>query len=172
MNPFLSQLHREHLQAVTRRQFFGRCAVGIGSAALASLLNEPLMAAPGKGASLLTENPLAPKRPHFAPKAKRAIYLHMAGSPSQLDMFDYKPKLVEMNGKDCPTAQFARSIGRESEYYGNDLATAKKIINPDENYPFVEAEIYAATKPHTYGALADRIAARVHDEPGGVFNPA
>lgn len=77
-----------------------------------------------------------------------------------------------MNGKDCPTSQFARSIGRESEYYGNDLATAKKIINPDENYPFVEAEIYAATKPHTYGALADRIAARVHDEPGGVFNPA
>ena len=81
-------------------------------------------------------------------------------------------KYEYMNGKDCPTAQFAQSIGRGTEYYGSDLATAKKIINPDADYPFVECEIYAATKPHTYGALADRIKARVHDEPGGVFNPA
>ncbi|MBL9124902.1 MAG: DUF1501 domain-containing protein, partial [Planctomycetaceae bacterium] len=46
--------------------------------------------------------PLAPRPPHFAPRAKRIIYLHMAGSPSQLDLFDYKPKLIELTGQPCP----------------------------------------------------------------------
>src|SRR5262245_45064854 len=108
MNPFLRHLHTDRLLAVTRRQFFGKCAVGIGSAALASLLNEQLMAAASKTTSLSIENSLAPKRPHFAPRAKRAIYLHMAGSPSQLDLFDFKPKLVEMNGKDCPESIYKK----------------------------------------------------------------
>ena len=54
------------------------------------------------------KDPLAPKLPHFAPRAKRAIYLHMAGSPSQLDLFDYKPKLVEMNGQPCPESIYKK----------------------------------------------------------------
>src|SRR4029077_19555138 len=91
--------NREHLQAITRRQFFGRCATGIGSVALASLLNEKLL---GSGSASIGVNTLGARAPHFAPKAKRAIYLHMAGAPSQLDLFDYKPKLVELNGQDCP----------------------------------------------------------------------
>jgi hypothetical protein len=99
---------QEHLQAVTRRQFFGRCAVGIGSLALGSLLNERLLASVTDGAASLLDNPLAPKKPHFAPRAKRAIYLHMAGSPSQLDLFDYKPKLIEMNGKECPESIYKK----------------------------------------------------------------
>ncbi|MGH7127031.1 MAG: DUF1501 domain-containing protein [Planctomycetaceae bacterium] len=48
------------------------------------------------------ENPLAPKPPHFAPRAKRVIYLHLAGSPPHLDLFDYKPELVKRDGQDCP----------------------------------------------------------------------
>ena len=89
------------IKITTRRQFFGRCAVGIGGLALSSLLNERLLAS-------VLENPMAPKQPHFKPRAKRAIYLHMAGAPSHLDLFDYKPKLVELNGTDCPESFFKK----------------------------------------------------------------
>src|SRR5437773_8767229 len=81
----------------TRRHFFSRCAMGLGSLALASLLNERGTLAAGAGAAL--PNPMAPKRPHFGPRAKNIIYLFMAGGPSQLELWDYKPKLVELNGK-------------------------------------------------------------------------
>src|SRR5881397_986048 len=79
------------LQDITRRHFFGRCALGLGSIALASLLDERRLAAEQITA---LGNPLAPKRPHFAPRAKSIIYLFMAGGPSQLELFDYKPKLI------------------------------------------------------------------------------
>src|SRR5438552_1647652 len=97
--PFFQEFNEQSLRAVTRRQFFGRCATGIGSVALATLLNDHLLAA---RAPLAPGNLLAPKRPHFSPRARRAIYIHMAGSPSQLDLFDYKPKLKELNGQPCP----------------------------------------------------------------------
>jgi hypothetical protein len=90
-------LRDEYLRYRTRRQFFKDCGVGLGSIALASLLNERLFAAPQAA-----ENPLAPRRPHFAPKARNVIFLHMAGSPSVLDLFDYKPRLNELNGQPCP----------------------------------------------------------------------
>ena len=48
------------------------------------------------------DNPLAPRQPHFAAKAKRVIYLHMSGAPPHLDLFDYKPELVKHDGKPCP----------------------------------------------------------------------
>src|SRR3989441_7254197 len=82
------------LQFITRRHFFSRCGLGLGSIALASLVNE------AQGASLA--NPMALKRPQFAPRAKNIIYLFMAGGPSQLELFDYKPKLVELNGQPIP----------------------------------------------------------------------
>src|SRR5437879_68343 len=87
------------LRALTRRHFFGKCAWGVGGVALASLLNEKLFAARPEPAAA---NPLAPRPPHFAPKAKRVIYLFMEGAPSQLDLFDYKPRLAELNMKPCP----------------------------------------------------------------------
>ncbi len=81
----------------TRRHFFKDCAVGLGSMALATLFNDgKLTAAP----QLL--NPLAPRQPHFAAKARSVIYLFMAGAPSQLELFDYKPKLIEYDGKPMP----------------------------------------------------------------------
>ena len=98
------ELRQNALKAITRRHFFGKTAVGIGGLALASLLNDkPLFAA-----SQRPLNPLAPKSPHFLAKAKRIIYLHMAGSPSQLDLFDYKPKLNELNGQPCPESLFKK----------------------------------------------------------------
>jgi hypothetical protein len=85
---------QEALHTVTRRHFFRRCGVGLGGVALTSLLNDKLFALD----AVKAVNPLAPKAPQLAARAKRVIYLHMAGSPSQLDLFDYKPKLIEMNG--------------------------------------------------------------------------
>ena len=102
MNSPLSEIHQQQLRTITRRHFFGKCASGIGSVALASLLNDRLLAAAAPS------NLLAPKKPHFAPKAKRVIYLHMAGAPSTLDLFDYKPKLVELNGQDCPESLYKK----------------------------------------------------------------
>src|SRR5262249_40319664 len=85
---------------MNRRDFFGRFALGLGGAALFGLLNRDASAA-GKA-----ENPFKGilDAPHFAPKAKRIIYLFMAGGPSQLDLFDYKPLLNKMNGEDLPAS--------------------------------------------------------------------
>ena len=81
---------------MTRRDFFGRFAMGLGGAALAELLNGKAVAAePNPFHGILTQ-------PHFAPKAKRIIYLFMAGGPSQLDLFDYKPELNARQGEDLP----------------------------------------------------------------------
>ena len=97
-------MNERSLLASTRRQFLGRMAFGIGGMALGSLLGDNTLASDKVGFT----NPLAPKRPHFAPKAKRAIYIHMAGSPSQIDLFDPKPKLKELNGQPCPDSLFKK----------------------------------------------------------------
>jgi hypothetical protein len=89
---------QEFLRDITRRHFFGKCAVGLGSVALASLLTDRELFAAEAG----PVNPLAPKPPHFPARAKSVIYLFMAGGPSQLEMFDYKPKLIELNGQPIP----------------------------------------------------------------------
>src|SRR5436309_516917 len=89
-------LYEDALLARTRRQFFRDCGLGVGSLALASMLDPELLAAPK------VDDPTAPKKPHFAAKAEHVIYLHMAGAPSTLDLFDYKPKLQELTGKPCP----------------------------------------------------------------------
>jgi hypothetical protein len=83
----------------TRRHFFRDCAVGLGSIALASLLNEGRGRA-GEAPPLV--NPLAPKPGHFPGRAKNVIFLFMAGGPSQLELFDYKPKLQGLHGKPIP----------------------------------------------------------------------
>jgi Protein of unknown function (DUF1501) len=87
----------ERLQLQTRRQFLQSTQLGVGAMALSSLLGPTASAAPGSSVI----NPLAPKSPHFAAKAKRVIYLHLTGSPPHLDLYDYKPKLVEMTGQDA-----------------------------------------------------------------------
>ncbi len=85
-----------NLQQQTRRQLFANCGVGVGKIALASLL--------ANRASARDEfvSPTAPKQTHFAPKVKRVIYLFQAGAPSQLELFDNKPKLREFEGKPIP----------------------------------------------------------------------
>ena len=97
---------RLHALTVTRRHFFEQAGVGVGKIALAALLGDAM--APGtfraraSAASPGPTGPLAPRSPHFAPKAKRVIHLFMAGAPSQLDLFDFKPALARLEGKPLP----------------------------------------------------------------------
>ena len=102
--------HRKHklfqeaqhavLMQRTRRTFLRDSMLGLGSLALGSLLPGCYS---GTTANLFDPaNPLAPKLPQFAGKAKSVIYLHMAGAPSQLELFDYKPELFKLDGLDCP----------------------------------------------------------------------
>ena len=81
-----------HFQNITRRHFFQTSGLGFGALALNALMSRDGVAA----------NPLSPKQPMIAPRAKRAIYLHMAGSPSQLELFDYKPELKKLHLQDAP----------------------------------------------------------------------
>ena len=83
---------------VTRRWFFQQCGLGLGAIALGELLGSGA----ARAATISASNPLAPRSPHYAPRAKRVIHMFMAGAPSQLDMFDYKPVLAEHEGTPIP----------------------------------------------------------------------
>lgn len=89
MNPIL-----ENIQNATRRHFLKQTFAGLGGIALGALVNPSL-------ASSISD-PLAPKKPHFPAKAKNVIYLHLTGSPPNLDMYDYKPELIKRDGQNCP----------------------------------------------------------------------
>lgn len=101
MDPKLTArlLHAE-LEHQTRRHFLSRCGLGLGALWFGGASGRSF----GASATLKKDpaNPLAPASPEFAPKAKRVIYLHMAGAPSQHELFDYKPELLKLNGKECP----------------------------------------------------------------------
>ncbi|MBL9177458.1 MAG: DUF1501 domain-containing protein [Verrucomicrobiaceae bacterium] len=101
---------------VSRRQFFRQSGLGLGSAALGALLARDLPAA----------SIAAAPRPHFAPKAKHVIYLHMIGAPSQLDLFDHKPLLQKMDGQKCPEEL---TKGKRFAFIGGDLALAGTEFN-------------------------------------------
>ncbi|WP_395810149.1 DUF1501 domain-containing protein [Daejeonella sp.] len=88
----------EHGLNSNRRRFLSRLSLGLGSAALGSLLVPDLFSGDS------SDSGLAPGIPHFAPKAKRVIYLFQNGAPSQLELFDYKPRLREMMGQDLPSS--------------------------------------------------------------------
>ncbi len=93
---------KRQLEFTTRRHFLKRCSTGLGGIALTSLMTPHELFAGSAGKSVLS-----PTVPHFLPKAKRVIYLHMAGGPSQLELFDYKPTLEKLDGKDCPESLLA-----------------------------------------------------------------
>ena len=127
---------------VTRRHFFGRSSTGIGTAALASLLGGGVSAASG-----------SPGLPHFAPRAKRVIYLFMNGAPTHVDLFDYKPKLKELHGKPVPQEYVGGK--RFSTMTGNPKG--KLMLSPVE--PFHRRGQSGAwvsdLMPHTAGVADD-----------------
>ncbi|MEM1085321.1 MAG: DUF1501 domain-containing protein [Verrucomicrobiota bacterium] len=120
-------LYHQRLQHQTRRHFLKDSTLGLGGIALSQL-----MAGDAGAASVLAPDGL-PARPHFEPKAKRVIYIHLTGSPPHLDLWDYKPELVKFDGKDCPDEflkgrRFAFTKGvpkllgtrRKFQQYGSD----------------------------------------------------
>ncbi|MEO8426586.1 MAG: DUF1501 domain-containing protein [Verrucomicrobiota bacterium] len=94
-----SLAHNAHM--LTRRHFFSQCAMGLGGVALASLLGERDLFG-GPAAEHAFASPFTMKPAHFPPRAKSVIYLFMAGGPSQLEMWDHKPKLTALNGQAIP----------------------------------------------------------------------
>ena len=94
-------IHLEELQSRTRRTFLTQGGLGLGAVALQSLMHHGARAAEAS-----QDNPLAPRKAPQPAKAKAVIYLHMSGAPPTLDLFDYKPKLNELNMKECPESLF------------------------------------------------------------------
>ncbi|MGN6543679.1 MAG: DUF1501 domain-containing protein, partial [Aureliella sp.] len=114
----------QRLQLATRRHFLQQGSVSLGGIALASLLSGDSAAAPSQQPA---------QRPHFAPRAKRVIYLHMTGSPPNLDMFDYKPELVRRTNEDCPQSFLE---GREFAFTSGTpklLGTPRKFTRVGQN---------------------------------------
>ena len=100
MMNFLQEAHYRNHLLNTRRHFLKQCATGLGGMALGSLLG-----CSNAATNMETQvKKLVKGLPHFAPKAKRVIFLHMAGAPSQLELFDYKPELEKLDGKECPAS--------------------------------------------------------------------
>lgn len=143
----MNAMNDEHLlRDITRRHFFSRCSVGVGSIALASLLAERGFAAPSKQ----VRNALDPKPPHFPAKAKNVIFLFMAGGPSQLDLLEHKPQLTELNGKPIPDSYIAgkRFAFMDSSHRSNLLGTKFNFRQHGESGAWVSDLL-----PHTAGIV-------------------
>jgi hypothetical protein len=112
----------------TRRHFFSQCALGIGSLALGTLLTEGKLLA---GAQATMANPLSPRPCHFPARAKNVIYLFMAGGPSQLELFDYKPKLQALDGKPIPDSYLK---GKRFAFMDTFAKEVPKLLAPRRNF--------------------------------------
>ncbi len=130
---------------ITRRWFFRDCAVGLGTLALADLLGGGRAAA---GPEL--PDPLAPRQPHYAPRARRVVFLFMAGAPSHLELFDYKPQLAKYDGTLPPPSLLegyrAAFINPSSKFLGPKFKFAK--------YGLCGAEL-SELLPHLAGVADD-----------------
>ena len=117
------------LSASTRRHFIKESAMGLGALAMGSLLGNcgNLFTSPQSNISYDPAHPLLPKSPVFPGKAKSVIFLHMAGAPSQLELFDYKPELMKMDGQDCPPSLLA---GKKFAF----ITGVPKMLGPQANF--------------------------------------
>ena len=140
------------LAGLTRRHFFSRCGVGLGSIALASLIDRSGVRAGTGGAS--GAHPLAPKATHFRPRAKNVIYLFMAGGPSQLELFDHKPRLNALNGQAIPDSylQGRRFAFMDSSFKNRStLLGSKRSFRQHGPSGMWVSELF----PHTTGIAGD-----------------
>ncbi len=137
--------HVEHLQQLTRRHFLRDCQLGLGAMALAGLGTRSASAAPGGFV-----NPLAARNPHFAPTAKRVIYLHLAGSPPHLDLLDYKPELVRRNDEKCPDEFYNGKRFAFTSAHPTLLGTPQKFRQHGESGAWMSEAI-----PHLSGVADD-----------------
>ena len=144
-NRIMNELQLENIARVTRRQFLGTSASGLGATALASLL----VNSTGQGAE-----PGQPGVPHFAPKAKRVVVLWQGGGPSHVDLFDEKPVMQEMKGKDIPdTVRGTTRLSTMSSGYGK--WPCQPAIKPFKKYG--QAGISLSEMLPNVGGIADEL---------------
>src|SRR6185295_18127544 len=169
----------QHYLDLTRRRFFGTAAksigAGLGSMALASLLRAepPPRVEPGRhvGAKLIGTSPA----PHFAPKAKRVIYLHMEGAPSQLDLYDYKPGLRHRFNQDLPDSirQGQRLTGMTSKQarfpIGPSIFRFKRYANRQDGIWISELMPHVASVAHELCFVHSMYTDAINHEPGISF---
>jgi hypothetical protein len=131
----------------TRRHFFSRCGMGVGGMALASLLGARRSMA---ASTPIPGNPLASKPPEFPARARNIIYLFMAGGPSQLDLFDYKPRLAELNGKPVPESLIeGKRFAFMSTTHGTNLLGSRRTFARHGQSGAWVSELF----PHTAGIV-------------------
>src|ERR1700730_13300308 len=139
-------MDREQFREIqSRRKFFQECAGGIGMIALSQLLERE-----GRGAAPEV-NPLAPRKPHFAPKAKNVIFMFMEGGPSQIDLFDPKPELEKWSGKPLP-AEMTKDL--RLAFTKPDAAV---LASPRTFQPYGKSGIQFSDYIPNIGACADDI---------------
>ncbi len=141
------QLSQQLLKHTTRRHFFADCGTGVGSIALASLLNQP----PVQAAAKSQTTPFAPREGHFPARAKNVIFLFQAGGPSHLELFDLKPKLQELSGQMIPQSYVENKRFAFIKKDAKLLGTARKF----RKYGECGMEL-SELIPHV-GSLADEI---------------
>jgi len=136
------------LRQLTRRHFFGRCSLGLGSIALASLLDRNARGAvPGA-----QTHPLEPRPSHHPARAKNVIYLFMAGGPSQLELFDYKPRLRELNGEPIPASYTeGKRFAFMGSSHGNTLLGTRRTFQQHGQSGAWVSEMF----PHTATVVDD-----------------
>ncbi len=135
----------------TRRHFFAQCGVGLGQIALGGLLSGGKMFGAEATPSL---NPMAPKPGHFPAKAKNVIFLFMAGGPSQLEMFDYKPELAKRNGQNPPAAYLE---GKRFAFMDSFTKDVPKLLGPLRKFQRYgkSGKWVSDTMPHVGGVVDD-----------------
>jgi hypothetical protein len=136
------------LRALTRRHFFSRCSIGLGTIALASLLDRSRVIASSPS------HPLAPKAADLVPRAKNIIYLFMAGGPSQLELFDFKPRLNALNGQSIPDSYLEgkRFAFMDSSFKNKStLLGSKRAFRQYGRSGMQVSELF----PHTAGIVDD-----------------
>ena len=143
----ISEIQNHVLRDITRRHFFNQCSIGVGGMALGSLLaRDAAAAAPAM------RNPLAPKKTHFPAKAKNVIFLFMAGGPSQLETFDYKPQLTALNGQPIP-----ESYTKGKRFAFMDSSHRTDLLGPKIGFKqYGESGTWVSDYlPHTAGIIDD-----------------
>lgn len=160
LNRLIAEKYLREVEANTRRHFIKQCATGIGGMAMGSFLwscglGQKELSGTKKSGFSLTErdlNPLATLPPPFAPKVKSVIYLHMAGSPSQLEMFDYKPELAKLHNQDCPQSLLQ---GKKFAF----IRGTPKLLGPQAKFEQIgESGNWVSDNLPHFKAVADEVA--------------
>jgi hypothetical protein len=127
-HPMWKEVEKEALQHKTRRHFLKESAMGLGALAMGALFNSCETKSSVFGNNFFDPtNPLAPKPPMFPGRAKSVIYIHMAGAPSQLELFSYKPELSKLDGQDCPPSLLE---GKKFAF----IRGVPKMLGPQANF--------------------------------------